>query len=70
MIATGGILSGADIFHKLARGALAVQIYTALVYQGPWAVIRLLVELSEELKIRGLATARDAIGCYYQEKKA
>lgn len=69
MIATGGILSGADIFHKLARGALAVQIYTALVYQGPWAVIRLLVELSEELKIRGLATAQDAIGCYYQEKK-
>lgn len=67
MIATGGILSGADIFHKLARGALAVQIYTALIYQGPWAVIRLLLEFNQELKLRGFATAADAIGCYYHE---
>ena len=68
-LATGGILSGADIFHKLARGALAVQIYTALVYQGPWAVIRLLLELNQELKLRGLATAAEAVGCYYEAGK-
>ena len=67
MIATGGVLSGIDIFHKLARGATAVQIYTALVYRGPWVVARLLVELAEELKLRGFQTAADAIGSYYSD---
>jgi dihydroorotate dehydrogenase len=67
MIATGGVLSGADVFHKLARGALAVQLYTALVYRGPWAVAHILVELAAELKLRGFATAQDAIGSYYSD---
>jgi dihydroorotate dehydrogenase len=39
MIGCGGILSGADIFEKIIRGASAVQIYTALVYRGPWVVV-------------------------------
>ncbi len=65
-IATGGILSGVDIFHKLARGAAAVQIYTALVYQGPWVVARLLTELAAELSLRGFATVQDAVGSYYR----
>ena len=67
MIATGGILSGADIYHKMARGALAVQIYTALVYQGPWVVSKLLVELAAELKLRGISHIQDIIGSYYRE---
>lgn len=67
MIASGGVLSGADVYQKLARGASAVQIYTALVYRGPWVVVRLLVELAAELKLRGLAHVQDAIGTYYQE---
>lgn len=67
MIATGGVLTGTDVFHKLARGASAVQIYTALVYRGPWVVAKLLQELSEELHLRGFATASDAIGSYYRD---
>ncbi len=66
MIATGGILSGVDVFQKLARGAAAVQIYTALVYRGPWVVLSLLEELAAELRLRGLACVEDAIGCHYQ----
>ncbi len=66
MLGVGGILSGVDAFHKLARGALAVQIYTALVYRGPWVVARLLTELAAELNLRGIATVEDAIGCYYK----
>jgi len=67
MIATGGVLSGADIFQKLARGASAVQIYTALVYRGPWVVHQLLVELAAELKLRGISHVQDIIGSYYRE---
>ncbi len=67
MIATGGVLSGADIFQKMVRGASAVQIYTALVYRGPWVVQQLLVELAAELKLRGISHVQDIIGSYYRE---
>jgi dihydroorotate dehydrogenase len=65
VIATGGVLSGVDAFHKLARGASAVQIYTALVYRGPGAAFRICEELAAELKLRGFASATEAIGSLY-----
>ena len=65
MIASGGILSGADIYQKLIRGASAVQIYTALVYGGPWVVIELLEQLSAELRLRGYESLQEVIGRYY-----
>lgn len=65
MIATGGVLSGVDAFHKLARGASAVQIYTALVYRGPAAAFRICEELAAELSLRGFASAEEAIGSHY-----
>ena len=68
MIAVGGILCGLDIFEKVSRGALAVQIYTALVYRGPWVVARLLEELGRELELRGYTCLEDAIGSHYGMK--
>jgi dihydroorotate dehydrogenase len=65
VIASGGVLSGVDAFHKLARGAQAVQIYTALVYRGPGAAFRICEELAKELKLRGFASAEEAIGSWY-----
>lgn len=35
VIGVGGILSGADAVEKIAAGAVAVQLYTGLVYRGP-----------------------------------
>lgn len=66
MIATGGILSGVDVLNKIARGASAVQIYTALVYQGPWAVTRMLTEVAAELKMRGYSSLEEAKFSYYE----
>ena len=65
VIASGGVLSGVDAYHKLARGACAIQIYTALVYRGPGATARICEELSSELKLRGFASAEEAIGSWY-----
>lgn len=65
MIASGGVLSGIDAFHKLARGASAVQIYTALVYRGPAAAFSICEELAAELKLRGFNSAEEAIGSWY-----
>lgn len=65
VIASGGVLSGIDAFHKLARGARAVQIYTALVYRGPGAALQICEELAAELKLRGFASVEEAIGSWY-----
>lgn len=67
MIASGGVLSGVDLFQKIARGASAVQIYTALVYRGPFVVWKLLTELAAEMRLRGYSCVQDFIGSYYEE---
>lgn len=54
MISVGGISTGSDVLHALSLGACAVQIYTALTYRGPWAVIQMLQELEEEMSLRGM----------------
>ncbi|MEL6473613.1 MAG: quinone-dependent dihydroorotate dehydrogenase [Pseudomonadota bacterium] len=45
LIGVGGISSGADVHAKLKAGAQAVQLYSALVYEGPGLVQRLKDEL-------------------------
>jgi dihydroorotate dehydrogenase len=40
LIGAGGVSSGADAYDKLRAGASAVQLYTALVYEGPTVVAR------------------------------
>ena len=69
MIGCGGILSGFDIFHKMIRGACAVQIYTALIYRGPFVVELLLRELAAELKSRKIKYLTDIIGKYYEDPR-
>lgn len=66
MIATGGVLSGADVLQKIMRGACAVQVYSALVYRGPWVVAEMLTELVAEMRLRGFASLSDAVGTYYE----
>ena len=49
LIGAGGISTGADILAKLRAGAQAVQLYSAMVYEGPGIVARLKSELVELL---------------------
>ncbi len=51
--AVGGVFTGRDALEALTV-ADTVQIYTALVYRGPYAVRRILEELVLELRSRGL----------------
>jgi dihydroorotate dehydrogenase len=62
LIGVGGISSGADAYAKIKAGASALQLYTALVYQGPWAVRRILVELDQLLAHDGHARLAEAVG--------
>lgn len=65
MIASGGVLSGSDVIQKVARGACAVQIYSALVYRGPWAVVKLLEEVQAEMDNLGIHFLSDFLGSHY-----
>ena len=62
LIGVGGISSGADAYAKIRAGASLVQLYTALVYQGPGLVDRIKRELAALLARDGFAHTRDAVG--------
>jgi dihydroorotate dehydrogenase len=54
LIGVGGTLRGADAYAKIRAGASALQLYTALIYRGPGAVVRILAELDRLLERDGL----------------
>lgn len=62
LIGAGGIASGADAYAKIKAGAHAVQLYSALVYEGPGLAQRIKRELAKLLKIDGYAKMSDAVG--------
>jgi dihydroorotate dehydrogenase len=62
LIGCGGISSAANAYAKIRAGASAVQLYTALVYEGPQLLARLTTELAALLKGGGFATVSEAVG--------
>lgn len=62
LIGVGGVASGAQAYAKIRAGASLVQIYTALVFDGPGIVTRIKRELAECLRRDGFATVGDAVG--------
>ena len=62
LIGVGGIASGADAYAKIRAGASLVQLYTALVYEGPGLISRIKRELAELLKRDGFTQVADAVG--------
>ena len=62
LVGVGGIAGGADAYEKIRAGASLVQLYTALVYQGPGLVTRIKQELLSCLARDGYANATAAVG--------
>jgi len=62
LIGVGGISSADDVVTKLKAGASAVQLYTALVYEGPGLVKWMVDQLPARLKAEGFSSVKDAIG--------
>ena len=62
LVGVGGILRGGDAYAKIRAGAIALQLYTALVYRGPRVVSRILAELDQLLALDGVARLEDARG--------
>lgn len=62
LIAVGGIDSGAEAYDRLRAGASAVQVYSALIFEGPGLVGRIKRDLAARLKSDGFSTAAEAVG--------
>ncbi|MBY0566105.1 MAG: quinone-dependent dihydroorotate dehydrogenase [Hyphomonadaceae bacterium] len=62
LIGVGGVENGLTALAKLRAGASAVQLYSALVYQGPGLVARILNELDGLLAAEGVDHVSEIIG--------
>jgi dihydroorotate dehydrogenase len=62
LIATGGIENGVDAFDRIRAGASLVQLYTALVYQGPGLAKAVASELKLQLGRHDFSTLGEAVG--------
>tara|TARA_R110001606_G_scaffold342153_2_gene490559 strand:- start:67301 stop:68350 length:1050 start_codon:yes stop_codon:yes gene_type:complete len=61
LIAVGGIDSGAEAYARIRAGAAAVQLYSALIYEGPGLVARIKRDLAARLRADGFSTVQEAI---------
>ena len=62
LIGVGGLASGADAYAKIRAGASLVQLYTALVYEGPGLVRRIKSDLAALLARDRFASVAAAVG--------
>ena len=62
IIGAGGVFTGRDAFEMISAGACLVQLYTALVFRGPAAALRIQEELAELLERSGCASVAEAVG--------
>lgn len=62
IVGCGGVTSGADAYTKIRLGASLVQLYSALVYQGPGAVRAIKRELADCLRKDGFRSVGEAVG--------
>ena len=62
LIAAGGIGDAAEALARIKAGASLVQLYTALVYQGPGLAKRMLRDLDALLAREGFASVGQAVG--------
>lgn len=62
LIAAGGIENGVDVFERIRAGASLVQLYTALVYEGPGLAERINGELKRLLALNGFSSLAEAVG--------
>ncbi|WP_372783451.1 quinone-dependent dihydroorotate dehydrogenase [Phenylobacterium sp.] len=62
LVGVGGIGSGGDAYAKIRAGACAVQLYSALVFEGPDLVMRIKRDLAARLRADGFTAISEAVG--------
>ena len=62
LIGVGGIATADDAWERIRAGASLLQLYTAMVYEGPGIARRIARGLAERLKREGFANLSEAVG--------
>jgi dihydroorotate dehydrogenase len=62
LIGVGGVENGLTALAKIKAGASVVQLYSAMVFQGPGLVARILYELDGALMAEGFDHVSEAVG--------
>ena len=62
LIGSGGISTGEEAYLKIRAGASLVQVYTALVYEGPLVIQKIKKELATILRRDGFSSVAEAVG--------
>jgi dihydroorotate dehydrogenase len=62
IIGAGGISNAEHAWSKICAGASLLQLYSALVFQGPGLVQEILSGLSRKLALKNFATLSEAVG--------
>ena len=60
LIGVGGIASGQDAWDRIRAGASAIQVYSALIYEGPGLVGRIKRDLAARLRAEGFSSVAEA----------
>lgn len=62
LIGCGGIATADDAWERIRAGASLVQLYTAMVYEGPHIGRRIALGLSQRMKREGLSNISELVG--------
>ena len=62
LVGVGGIFNGQDAYKKICLGATTVQLYTALTYNGPILLNKILDEMNTLVKKDGFSNISEAVG--------
>ena len=62
LIGAGGIATADDAYARIRGGASAVQLYSAMVYEGPGLAARISAGLATLLRRDGFKSVADAVG--------
>ncbi|MBE1236660.1 quinone-dependent dihydroorotate dehydrogenase [Phaeovibrio sulfidiphilus] len=62
LVGVGGISSGEDAYRRIRAGASLIQVYSALIYEGPPLIERIKTDLGRCLRADGFTRLEDAVG--------
>jgi dihydroorotate dehydrogenase len=62
LIGVGGIATADDAWERIRAGASLVQVYTAMIYEGPGLGLTIAKGLAERLRREGMGSLAEAVG--------
>ena len=62
LIGVGGIANADDAWERIRAGASLIQLYSAMIYEGPGVARRIAHGLAQRLAREGFANIAEAVG--------